>query len=344
MLKDDNFNEIKDAILNCFDLIEMKEYLKEHFSELNDLDILYIVTGVLKPIQYKLMVSEKILNQGEDFIKDLDIINDFRMYVEICKKALDDLYFQKDDKSVYLLYCYSYDGKDDESWQFTKPFFSLVTVLDYIKNRRVDWLGDCLCENDNLIWFRVEKWTGQNNLELRGTYFISQGGEIWDYQDEESKLYFSSVGVSNALGLNLPVPFSSGDVISIDCQPFAAPKPAVVVSVGDNKDCCSVQCLYLEDGNLYVGALKHSKFWKFYLPQVSPLYKVKRIKDVLGDGEKLLIKVGTVIKKLRKQIDTSSANNKYNDELLNKVYRITENGCSPEKFLKNFYVDVMNNK
>ena len=44
--------------------------------------------------------------------------------------------------------------------------------------------------------------------------------------------------------VNLPVPFHAGDIVTIDCRPFAPVSHAVILEVGDNCDCCCLQALY----------------------------------------------------------------------------------------------------
>ena len=77
---------------------------------------------------------------------------------------------------------------------------------------------------------------------------------------------------------NLPVPYQPGDILEIDCRPYA-PGPAycVIAEVGD--DCCGVQCFYREDiFRIEHGALKYGHYFSGYpacSQFLSPLYRAK---------------------------------------------------------------------
>ena len=85
--------------------------------------------------------------------------------------------------------------------------------------------------------------------------------------------------------LNLPVPYQPGDVLVIDCRPYA---PGAfycrLKEVGD--DCCGIQCEYVNsEGEIETGALKHGDYFfnhREVYQYLSPLYKAKIVsKDEL---------------------------------------------------------------
>jgi len=79
------------------------------------------------------------------------------------------------------------------------------------------------------------------------------------------------------VNMDLPTPFKPGDILHVDCRPFA-PKTSVVVI--DNRvefDCCYPQCEYVDkNGDKKHGALKHSHIYKEdVVESISPLFNLK---------------------------------------------------------------------
>lgn len=305
---------IKDEVLSCFDSVDMKDYLRQNFTELSTYDIGNIIVGALRPLKFKLELMEKCLAQSQSFFDDVDDQKYFKKYVELYKQAFEDMQIKQEEKAVFLLNGYCYDDKEGYSWMVTRPFFCFEDALRYIKTEREDW--DCSCEGtEDLVWFDIEKWSGAT-LVMTGKYVVSQYGEVWDYCRPND--YSHDFGEVNAFCLNLPVPFTAGDVINIDCRPFAPRKTAVVLSVGDNKDCCSVQCLYVkDDGKLGVGALKHTQFFNVCDTKVSALYRAERCRAGVAADDSLFVGIGTLIEEIaKKQHNTCTA---YDEQLLQCV-------------------------
>ena len=98
--------------------------------------------------------------------------------------------------------------------------------------------------------------------------------------------------------MNLPIPFHPGDLVRLDCAPFAFRANAVILEVGDNCDCCCVQAMFRqENGNWSAGALKHSHvFPNYYTPLLSPLYCLFGIqREDLAEDEKILEEVSQFV-------------------------------------------------
>lgn len=85
--------------------------------------------------------------------------------------------------------------------------------------------------------------------------------------------------------LNLPVPYQTGDVLFIDCRPYAPDAfYCRLKEVGD--DCCGIQCEYMNpEGEIETGALKHGDYFfnhREVYQYLSPLYKARIVsKDEL---------------------------------------------------------------
>lgn len=88
-------------------------------------------------------------------------------------------------------------------------------------------------------------------------------------------------------GLNLPVPFQPGDIVTADCLPYAHYRRVLILEVGDNRDCCSLWALSIgEGGRLFAGAFKHNSFLRH--PEdsyVSGLYRAARWTGELNTEE-----------------------------------------------------------
>lgn len=143
-------------------------------------------------------------------------------------------------------------------------------------------------KEDAVYWYGLEKYVPGvvDELDMPYEYTIAPNGEIW-FTDNA---YFPHRDFASSQDLNLPVPFEIGDIITIDCRPFAPLKHAVIVEIGDNWGCCTVQCMWVDnDGNINRGALKHSSvFDDKYFIQVSPLYRAEVYDGELPEKEACL--------------------------------------------------------
>ena len=96
--------------------------------------------------------------------------------------------------------------------------------------------------------------------------------------------------------VNLPVPFHAGDIVTIDCRPFAPVSHAVILEVGDNCDCCCLQALYYAgNGTWDTGAVKHGHIMPHYGGKLSPLYRLASFHGQLPEEERLLEKVSQYV-------------------------------------------------
>lgn len=327
---------LKNKILSCFESADMKTYLTEHFNELSSADLIDIVIGALKPLEFKFDILTELARWFPHPLEEIDDFYDFELYIEQYHAGLEGM--KHNEPGVYLLKKYNHyetDGYDREDYI---PFRSFQAAIEYIKDDAAEWLDwTCCAESveEALTWFEIEKWSGDDRMFLKGTYTVSKCGEVWNYQTKDNQFHHK-FGVQNALSLNLPVPFVAGDVISIDCRPFVPYKHGVVLSVGDNADCCCVQCLYEKsDGTLGVGALKHSHvFDDGYTPFVSPLYKAQKVQEPLPADEEHFYEIGDVVAKMytewRKQEDFTI----YNDRVLNGIRSFVEEENALDKLMQ----------
>ena len=122
------------------------------------------------------------------------------------------------------------------------------------------------------------------------TFIAEPGGELQYYRHHVSRRMNDEFNVDEfAFGkvtCNLPVPYQPGDILKIDCRPYApGPVYCVIAEVGD--DCCGVQCFYRcgirccnpeKVLRIEHGALKYGHYFSGY-PScsqfLSPLYRAK---------------------------------------------------------------------
>ena len=101
--------------------------------------------------------------------------------------------------------------------------------------------------------------------------------------------------------LNLPVPFKAGDIVEIDNIPFSGKYRVIILGIGDNKDCCSVQAMYKGfDGKWDKGAFKHAslKFFTWRVHQISPLLSGEIYTgELIEEDEKLFPEIQEYIRK-----------------------------------------------
>lgn len=334
--------KLKEAVLSCIPSEDMHKYLSEHLDELWVSSLIEIVVGALKPIDFKHTLISELAKIFPSPLEEPDSFFDFEPYVELYKNASVDMDTDNNVFNVYLLHQHEYAEADDNTLQDSRPFSSFASAIKYIRERSDEWLwGENI--DEALIWFTIEKWVGNDQTSLKATYIVSKYGEVWDYKQEQTELPYE-FGIRNALGLYLPVPFAAGDVIAIDCRPFVPFKHGVIVSIGDNHDCCCVQCLYAKsDGTLNIGALKHSNvFDDGVTPYISPLYSVQNVQGSLPADDEYFGEIGNAIAlwdaELRKQKDFDE----YSHALEHKVWTLLEKGNTKDQLLAAIRYELRN--
>lgn len=193
----------------------------------------------------------------------------------------------------FYLKCLCYDG-DGTSDQGMEPYLS----WEYLHERIREYLGYLEAEERELTWFQVEKWSPDGAGKLKNGYdYFLLGTEACYFSHnsvDRSKLDSSDhsewIEFEANPDLNLPVPFHAGDIVTVDCRPSAPVSYALILEVGDNRDCCCLQALHREnDGTWNIGAVKHGHVlpscpW----PQLSPLYRLSTFHGQLPEEDCLL--------------------------------------------------------
>lgn len=195
-----------------------------------------------------------------------------------------------DGAVLNLIECWYDDEMLCEKKSTGMPFTSFETAIGYIHQLMIaeEWDDDTTC------WTVIEKWAPAENGQVEKTYeYTLIKDTIVDFACYNTDTNIKVGGRTfrkayrNPLDadLNLPIPFKPGDIIALDCRPFAPVKPALLLEVSD--DCCGVQMIFEHDGQINnpvygTAALKHGHgFTDFrgceYFHPLSYLYNLQRI-------------------------------------------------------------------
>lgn len=228
---------------------------------------------------YKKLIEEKRAENG-----NCDERFSIENYLRIATRATDDLNLPTD--GIFLLVGHSFDNGYDEQFECA-PFRSYCAVQKYLRETFAEG-------GEENIWYTLEKWLPDSGDTLELTEvceFAFIGKEPCFYKNlrffydkefcEKNRRQLLPENdftlFSSGSNLNLSTPFQAGDILHIDCRPFA---PKTTVTVTDNRsnfDCCNPQCEYEgENGKKKFGALKHSHIYKEnVIESVSPLYNLE---------------------------------------------------------------------
>ncbi len=215
-----------------------------------------------------------------------DYINDsyYHCYLEI-KKALQALNLKKGEQ-FYLKEKW-YDTDDWlEKESGNAPCLSVEKAIELIKEgfdedddikEAFDLYEECCC------WAELEKWALKNDDFIQTYNYYLLKDKICYFDDERREnryeMWVHGRYSFDARHLNLPVPFVAGDIVDVDCTPFAPKRDAVILEIWDNRDCCCLTALYKNHNNVYcIGAVKHAHLFEGdnAEPLFSPLYKMKK--------------------------------------------------------------------
>ena len=256
--------------------MQMRDYLVSIVDRLQKWQIIELICGARAEIKDKIeSLLELTEFETDDEKKDEDSAYNT---AKTGKRLLDELVLKQGEVLLNMEYGYDDEKAEEKIWG-AAPHFSVKSVIKYV-NEEYEELDEQE-KQDALYWYRLEKYAPNNDIELDWRYYytVVPNGEIWyarDLEKDESRSF------DDSQDLNLPVPFEIGDMITIDCRPFAPVKRGVILEKGDNWGCCSVQCAWItEKGKIRTGALKHSTLFddKSFVG-VSPLYRAE-----IFDGE-----------------------------------------------------------
>lgn len=187
--------------------------------------------------------------------------------------------------------CYSDEDRMSTKEECLEPYLIWEHVLERIR----EYLGYFEADEKELVWFQVEKWSPDGSGRLKNEYNFMVLGTKACYFNHDAVSCSERHEFSIYRDLNLPVPFHAGDIVTVDCRPFAPVGHAVILEVGDNRDCCCLQALFRKsDGIWDIGAVKHGHIVPSF-SQISPLYRLASFHGQLTEKEHLLEKVSRYV-------------------------------------------------
>jgi len=237
---------------------EMREYLAS--TELKDRQISNLILGAPVSLETKLEYAA-----GKD-------------YQEI-KNAIDELTLKPDELFYLKDNWYDEDIYDEEDYA-NAPFSSIEKVFEHIR----DEISDCEGDYGDCNWYTLEKWVinAKGNYICTYKYILIEDKICYFARREKLKNGLNRISdyrFFRSTSLNLPVPFQVGDIVNIDCRPFAPIQQVRITEIGDNHDCCSLQAEYYDEKEkkYKTGAVKHCFiFSNGYRPFLSPLYRMSK--------------------------------------------------------------------
>lgn len=298
---------LRKIIREVFQSDDMIDYLCQNLSLLDKRQIVDIVRKAFIPMERKLGFFEELVVFEDKEELEVELIqaredNDafgeewtkkysYTYQAFALKEALKQLKMSNKEEGVLLLQEYvTSDGV--EQIIGSVPFFTYENVGIYIKS--------CMEEaseksNTCVNWYVIEmyKELEDGKLSLQYTYYVFDGRLIY-FVDENSDV---DSGIWNK-DLNIPIPFSPGDIVVSDGKSTCEDVRAVILRIGDNVDCCSLVGLCKrKDGTVESVPVKHSNM--FYeadsIIMVSPLYSMKRANQQIREEEPELLKISNFI-------------------------------------------------
>lgn len=280
--------DLKKIISSCGFSEEMERHLLG--CTLSETCVIDLILGAPIPLTQKRDLIESMYSP--DSLKASEISSCI-LEIDEALKALK----LKDGELFTLTECWYDDDSLGEKKSFAGPFLSFQTALNHI-NKMIEEETEDLEEGEEYTcWTEITKWSEWYN-EMEAIYsYTFIGNEICYFRRISENRRNSFDGYVNSIELNLPVPFKVGDLVTLNCLPFAPVKRAVIIEITNDYDCCGVRILYRQKHEINgkdewaAGALKHGHGWNSYYPALSPLYRLSNFTGELLPEERLMTEV-----------------------------------------------------
>lgn len=282
-------NSYIDETLRFIGSDEMRECLREHLQATHVWENKYwrsrhicseIVAFAPASIEKKIPVLDLIASQTEydpehDYRDPAKFAREYRM-------ALEERYNTPPGTMFWLRRWIYHKENFDGGSAFFATFDAAIRYIKELKEFPKDLDG---------LSYSIEKYIPEKNdvMEEYCTWVLNGSGELWyfDYERKYCPKDWDDIWDYCGDSPNLPVPFQPGDIILADCRPFSKERRVIILEIGDNSDCCCVQCLYfLPNGKVGCGALKHNHFHDFREnSHISGLYRARCWSEELPESE-----------------------------------------------------------
>lgn len=132
-------SEIKEKILSCIVSKDMRYYLSEHFEKLRLWNLIAIIVGSQKSLNFKYNTITELARLFPHPFDELDSCYDFEPYAELYKAASVDMNADSNVFNVYLLHQHEYSDADSDTCQDTHPFPTFASAINYIREQSDEW-------------------------------------------------------------------------------------------------------------------------------------------------------------------------------------------------------------
>ena len=285
--------ELKQEILDLIESPKLHAFLMEDTERLKLRDYVSIIAGAPVGLKRKQRLLYKLRATSDTKQQDTD-------YLKLCCECMDQAvrHLTIESGTIFLIQLMGYDD-NNRSDIMDGPYVA-TSLADAKRATRKYYDDEPGTEWQTLYW-RMELYVdGQNEirenefLSPKYTYIMDKNGEIQYFIHERKTSNYlkgplgsmvESQFYSVCTDLNLPVSYQPGDVLFIDCRPYAPDAfYCLLKEVGD--DCCGIQCEYVNpEGEIETGALKHGDYFfnhREVYQYLSPLYKARIVsKDEL---------------------------------------------------------------
>ena len=271
----------------------MQEHLIQNIHQLSRYEWADMICSVPIALERKSYLLEKLSKCTEE--------DETKEFYKHAAKRIRDWLGRLELKEGELFCLCGYCNEHGKRHQFeSAPFYSLEAAMEYLndeteKETVMQYLENEAKKSEEVnCWYELEKWEQdkEGNLVETVEYQIL-GGKIcyvWDL-DEHNKEYYP---VKFSCDLDLSTPFRVGDIVTIDCRPIQPIRRVLILEVGDHRDCCLPQGLYVgKDKKLDAGAIKHNSIfkdthWTVSRPEIPALYCAEKYEGVLMEDELIL--------------------------------------------------------
>ncbi len=168
-------------------------------------------------------------------------------------------------------------------------FYSRRAIEEYIENEEAD-------NDTDDGYYRMEAWDDCDVdwEKPRYDYYLYRGKICWfeklrPEKQEHGNTYYMSENrefADGSLDLDFRTPYKLGDIVLIDSRPFGPPFHAMILEARNQFDCCLPTIVFRYSGTneWSLTPLKHRRLykdigWHTYEPMLSPLYRLRKIKD-----------------------------------------------------------------
>lgn len=262
---------------------DMQEHLIQNIHQLSRYEWADMICSVPIALERKAELVDALSEQADE--------DETKEFYRHTAKRIRDWLGRLELKEGEIFCLCGYCNEHGERHQFeSAPFYSLEKALLHLKEEESEKDDDSEAD----YWYELEKWepNGDGNLVETVEYMILDGKlcYAWDFDKSDKEHY----RVHFSCDLDLPTPFRVGDIVTIDCRPIQPFRRVLILEVGDHRDCCFPQGLYVgKDKKLDAGAIKHNLIfkdthWTVSRPEIPALYCAEKYEGVLMEEELIL--------------------------------------------------------